>query len=350
MKRRDFLIMLSMLFGSLLFKGCDRNKTKRRFEEMVNKLSSSRSFEFEPSYVKLYKSGELKRRAEILLKTLDNCKLCPRECGANRISGELGTCRAPFDVYISSFHPHFGEEPPLVGSNGSGTIFFTHCSLRCVFCFNYEISHLGDGYRVSFERLAEIMLILQNQKGCHNINLVTPTHYMPQILMAIDIAASRGLSIPIVYNTSGWEKTEMLRFLDGVVDIYLPDFKYFDPQMAKRYSSGAESYPEITKKALIEMHRQVGLLRKDKKGVAIRGLMIRHLVMPNNVSGSKDVLKWIRENLSEETYINIMSQYTPVFKAKEYKEIARRITPEEYYDVVEEALRLGFKNLEIQGM
>lgn len=349
MNRREFIISVSGFILSMTLGGCETRKAKRSFEEMADKISKT-SNESEPSYIRLYKRGELRKRAEELLKSLKECRLCPRDCGVNRISGELGTCRAPYDVYISSFHPHFGEEPPLVGTNGSGTIFFTHCSLRCVFCINYEISHLGEGYKVSFEELAKAMLILQKQKGCHNINVVTPTHYMPHILMALDIAASKGLSIPIVYNTCGWEKVEILKYLDGVVDIYLPDFKYYNPDMAKKYSAGASDYPDVTKNALLEMHRQVGVLKTNHRGIAQRGLMIRHLVMPNNVSGSKDVLKWISENLPKDTYINIMSQYTPVYKAKDYPEIARRITRSEYFEVVDEAKRLGFTNLEIQGM
>jgi len=306
--------------------------------------------ESEPSYIKLHRSGELRKRAEELLKSLKECRLCPRDCGADRVSGEFGVCRAPFDVYISSFHPHFGEEPPLVGSNGSGTIFFTHCSLRCVFCINYEISHLGEGYKVSYEELARAMLILQKQKGCHNINVVTPTHYMPHILMALDIAVSKGLSVPVVYNTCGYEKIEFLKYLDGVVDIYLPDFKYFSSEMAKKYSAGASDYPEITKKAFLEMHRQVGVLKTSQRGIALRGLMVRHLVMPNNVSGSIEFLRWMSKNLPPDTYINIMSQYMPVYKAKDFPEIARRINRKEYSEVVDEAKRLGFTNLEIQGM
>ncbi|MCX7944618.1 MAG: radical SAM protein [Deltaproteobacteria bacterium] len=317
---------------------------------MVENINSANAKDFEPAYIKLHKSGELRRRAEELLKSLKECRLCPRDCGVDRRSGKVGVCRAPYDVFISSFHPHFGEEPPLVGSYGSGTIFFTHCSLRCVFCINYEISHLGEGYKISFEELAKAMLILQKQKGCHNINVVTPTHYMPHILMALDIAASKGLSIPIVYNTCGWEKVEILKYLDGVVDIYLPDFKYYNSEMSNKYSAGAADYPDVTKKAILEMHRQVGVLKMNHRGIAQRGLMIRHLVMPNNVSGSKDVLRWISENLPKDTYINIMSQYTPLFKAKDYPEINRRITRAEYFDVVEEAKRLGFSNLEIQGM
>ncbi|MGC9043962.1 MAG: radical SAM protein [Myxococcota bacterium] len=317
---------------------------------MAEDMSKYTDNKFEAAYIGLHKRGELRKRADYLLDSLKECRLCPRECGVDRRNGEYGICRAPYDVYISASHPHFGEEAPLVGRSGSGTIFFTHCSLRCVFCINYEISHLGEGYKVSFEELARAMLILQKEKGCNNINLVTPSHYMPHILKAIDIAASRGLSVPIVYNTCGWEKVEILKYLDGVVDIYLPDFKYYDSNMSAKFSAGASNYPEITKEALIEMNRQVGVLKTSYGGIAIRGLMIRHLVMPNNVSGSKKVIRWIGKNLPKETYINIMSQYTPVFKAKDYKEIARRITREEYYEVVEEAKRCGLTNLEIQGM
>ncbi|MCM8785958.1 MAG: radical SAM protein [Candidatus Omnitrophica bacterium] len=302
---------------------------------------------FESAYLKLHKSGELKERAEQLWRLMERCSLCPRECGVNRIKREIGFCHASGkELVVSSYFPHFGEERGLVGKGGSGTIFFTYCNLRCIFCQNWEISHLGEGFRITIERLADIMLELQGM-GCHNINLVTPTHYSPHILKAIDIAAGKGLRLPIVYNTSGWEKIEILKFFDGVVDIYLPDFKYWDSQIAKKYSPGAENYPEITKKAILEMHRQVGVAKPAKDGIIYRGLMIRHLVMPNNVSGSEEILEWIVKNLPKDTYINIMAQYTPHYKAFDYSEIARRVTIEEYRKVVKKAKELGLTNLDI---
>ncbi|MEJ5197646.1 MAG: radical SAM protein [Anaerolineae bacterium] len=311
-------------------------------------MTTTRS-DFEPAYLKLHKTGELKKRADELWAIMESCQLCPRRCGVNRLQGASGFCRAPgATLVVSSFHPHFGEERPLVGIGGSGTIFLTHCNLRCVFCQNWEISQLGRGAAATVDDLAAMMLDLQRM-GCHNINLVTPTHYSPHIVKAIAIAAEGGLRLPIVYNTSGWERLEILRILDGIVDIYLPDFKYWDSAMAAKYSSGAESYPEVTKQAILEMHRQVGVARPPRDGIMRRGLMIRHLVMPNDVAGSERVMEWIAEHLPKDTYVNIMAQYSPLFKAYDYPEIARRITAEEYSSVVRRAQELGLTNLDIQG-
>ena len=304
---------------------------------------------FEPAYLKLHRTGELKKRAEKLWAIMESCRLCPRRCGANRHKGKRGVCRAPgMKLVISAAHPHFGEERPLVGKGGSGTIFLAHCNLRCAFCQNWEIAHLGRGAERSIDDFAGMMLRLQ-KIGCHNINLVTPTHYSAHILKAIDIAAGRGLRLPIVYNTSGWERLEILRLLDGVVDIYLPDFKYYDSDMSSKYSSGAESYPEITAKAILEMHRQVGVAKPAKGGIMQRGVMIRHLVMPNNTGGSENVMKWIAKNLPKDTYVNIMAQYNPQYKAYDYPEISRRITRKEYIKVVKKAKEMGLANLDIQG-
>jgi putative pyruvate formate lyase activating enzyme len=304
---------------------------------------------FEPAYLKLHKTGELKMRAEKLWAIMENCRLCPRRCEVNRHKGMSGVCQAPgATLVISAFHPHFGEERPLVGSGGSGTIFLTHCNLRCVFCQNWEIAQLGRGSERNIDDFARMMLKLQ-KIGCHNINLVTPTHYSAHILKAIDIAAKAGLRLPIVYNTSGWERLEILKFLDGVVDIYLPDFKYWDSDMSAKYSSEAESYPEITKEAILEMHRQVGVAKPAIDGIMQRGLMIRHLVMPNNTGGSENVMEWIAGNLPKDTYVNIMAQYNPVYKAYDYPKISRRITRKEYVNVVNKAKDLGLANLDIQG-
>jgi putative pyruvate formate lyase activating enzyme len=328
------------------------NQDKSDNEFMANINTNSPSYKnnpkFEPGYLKLHRSGELNKRAKKLWNIMKECSLCPRECGVDRISGDVGFCEASAQLEIASFHPHFGEERPLVGSGGSGTIFFTNCGLRCVFCINWEISQGGDGTVRSFDYLAHMMLRLQ-KIGCHNINVVTPTHYAPHILFALDKAAGRGLNLPIVYNTCGWEKLEILKVLDGVVDIYLPDFKYADREMAAKYSSDADTYPAITKEALLEMHRQVGVAKPAKNGLMQRGLMIRHLVMPNNVSGSKDVLKWISEHLPKDTYVNIMSQYRPMYRAFEFPEINRPITRKEYNEVVNYAKELGLTNLDIQG-
>jgi putative pyruvate formate lyase activating enzyme len=321
---------------------------------------------FEPGYVKLHRKGELKKRGEALWSRMSPCKLCPRSCGVDRLEGEKGFCQAPSELVISSHHPHFGEEPPLVGRGGSGTVFFSHCALRCVFCINYEISLLGQGSPASIEDLARMMLRLQSI-GCVNINVVTPTHYSPHIVLALDIAAGRGLRLPLVYNTCGWEQLEILRILDGVVDIYLPDFKYASGEMAVKYStcvppdtrfleseagarySATDIYPELTKMALLEMHRQVGVARPGADGLVRRGLMIRHLVMPNNVGGSKEVLRWIAASLPKDTYVNVMSQYTPMYRAHEFPDINRGITRAEYREAVEAAREAGLTNLDVQG-
>ena len=280
---------------------------------------------------------------------MEKCQLCPRICAVNRHKGETGFCGAPgVRLFVSSFHAHFGEERPLVGRGGSGTIFFTHCGLRCAFCQNWDISHLGRGSASSIDGLAEMMLHLQ-ARGAHNINLVTPTHYLAHILKALDIAAAAGLRLPIVYNTSGWERLEILRILDGIVDIYLPDFKYWDSQMSAKYSSGAESYPEVTREAILEMQRQVGAAKPAKDGIVYRGLMIRVLVMPDSVSGSEEVIEWIAENLPKDTYVNIMAQYSPQYKAYDYPEISRRLTAEEYKRVVNRAKESGLTNLDFRG-
>ncbi|MHC4738469.1 MAG: radical SAM protein [Planctomycetota bacterium] len=300
---------------------------------------------FEPAYLRLHRSGELKKRGEELWEIMRSCKLCPRMCRVNKLAGDKGFCQASSQLEISSYHPHFGEERPLVGKGGSGTIFLTNCGLRCVFCINWEISQGGQGQDRSIEEMAEMMLHLQ-KIGCHNINVVTPTHYSPHIVLAIDIAAGRGLRLPLVYNTCGWERLEILKKLDGIVDIYLPDFKYSDGRMAAKYSSSAESYPEITQVALLEMHRQVGVAKPAGDGLMYRGLMIRHLVMPNGVSGTKEVIEWIAQNLPKDTYVNIMSQYMPLYKASEYPEISRRITRREYEQAIEWAKEAGLTNLD----
>lgn len=304
---------------------------------------------YEPSYLRLHRTGELRKRAEALWSMMSSCRLCPRECGVNRLRGERGFCGASSELYISSFHAHFGEERPLVGHGGSGTIFMTHCGLRCVFCINWDIAQAGNGSLTTIQRFAEMMCNLQ-RRGCPNINIVTPTHYSAHVVHALDIAARRGLRIPLVYNTHGWERLEVLRLLDGVVDIYLPDFKYFHPNMAARYSSGAQTYPEITKRALLEMNRQVGVAVPASDGIMYRGLMIRHLVMPNNVSGTREVMRWIAQHLPVNTYVNIMSQYRPAYRASEFPAIARRITREEYENAVRYARDAGLTNLDIQGM
>lgn len=317
-----------------------------------NSVSEEASFmvsEFEPAYLKLHRSGELKERAQLLWKMMENCQICPRQCAAERLKGKSGFCGVRgMELVISSYHPHFGEERPLVGSRGSGTIFFSHCNLKCVFCQNWDISYLGRGFVRTIDELADMMLHLQ-RIGCHNINLVTPTHYSAHILKALDIAAGKGLRLPVVYNTSGWERLEIIKIFDGIFDIYLPDFKFWDSEMAAKYSTGAGSYPEVTKKAILEMQRQVGVAKTAEDGVIYRGLMIRVLVMPDNVSGSERVIEWIAENLPKDTYINIMAQYSPQHKAYNYPRISRRVTAQEYDRVVRRAKELGLTNLDIRG-
>lgn len=303
--------------------------------------------DFEPAYLKLHKSGELRSRGERLWGIMESCELCPRRCKVNRLSGKEGFCRASSQLEISSYNPHFGEERPLVGTHGSGTIFFTNCGLRCVFCINWQISHEGIGEARGIDDLAGMMLALQ-AGGCHNINVVTPTHYSPHIILAIDKAAAKGLKLPLVYNTCGWERQEILKLLDGIVDIYLPDFKYASGDMAAKYSAEARTYPEVTKKALLEMHRQVGTAKAAEDGVIYRGLMMRHLVMPSGVSGTREVIEWIAKNLPKDTYLNLMSQYQPCYEAADYPEISRRITRQEYSDAAHRAREAGLTNLHLQ--
>ncbi len=349
--RRKFVGRLCLLAPAIA--ACPFSSGFSMTEESVNH-SIMNSYpesgnDYIPGYVSLHQSGVLKARAEVLNSYLTNCRLCPRECEKDRTRRQTGECQATDRLKISSFHPHHGEEKPLSGTRGSGTIFFSHCNMLCVFCLNWEISQGGFGEMSSVNELANMMLALQRNR-CHNINLVTPTHYSPQIVSALDIAARRGLQLPLVWNTSGWEKLDILQLLDGVVDIYLADFKYTDPKLAGKYSIGAHTYPEDTKTALLEMHRQTGVARPDPEtGLMKRGLMIRHLVMPNNVSGSVEAMKWIAQNLPADTYVNIMAQYNPVFMAHKYPEINRRITVREYSDVVNAAMKAGLKNLDIQG-
>lgn len=292
----------------------------------------------------------LSDKAEELYSILENCELCPHRCRVNRRHGEKGICRAPDKAVVCSYQPHFGEERPLVGSNGSGTIFFSHCTLRCVFCQNYDIAHEGMGTEVSDEELADMMLHLQ-KKGCHNINLVTPTHVLPNIINAARIAYKKGLSLPLCYNTNGYDRAEIIKLLDGVVDIYLPDMKFMDDSRAEGFfMTEAPDYTSMAQEALLEMHRQVGHLATDYRGVALSGLMIRHLVMPNRLSGTREFVYWVAENLSTETYVNIMAQYRPEFKAFAHDEISRTITHEEFVEAVEWAMEAGLTNLDGDSM
>ncbi len=297
-----------------------------------------------PSYLELHARGELARRALQLAGMYRDCRLCPRDCRVDRARGELGFCRASDEVKVSGFFAHFGEEPPLVGWNGSGTIFFSHCGLRCVYCQNHHISFRGDGEYATSRELAEMMMRLQGA-DCHNINLVTPTHYLPGILAALDLAVPMGFRLPLVYNTSGYEKLEILGCLEGIIDIYMPDFKYWEPKEAARYSNGADDYPEFARAALLEMHRQVGDLEVDGHGIAKRGLIIRHLVLPGGVAGSREVLRFIAEEVSPGSYVNIMAQYRPEHEAFKHPVIARRITAGESKEALEWAKGFGIGHL-----
>lgn len=297
-----------------------------------------------PSYLELYRSGELEDRAARARAMLEDCQLCPHRCRVNRIQGKTGQCRTAAQAIVSSYSPHFGEEKPLVGTHGSGTIFFSYCNLRCVFCQNYTISQRGEGEPVDAKVLSGMMLSLE-QRGCHNINLVTPTHVVPQILSALVIAADKGLSIPLVYNCGGYELVETLKLLDGVVDIYMPDMKYSDEPYGRAFS-GAKNYPEVNRKAMKEMHRQVSDLRLDSRGVAIKGLLVRHLVMPNNIAGTKGVAGFLAAEISKDTYLNVMDQYRPAHRAHEIPRIARPLHREEYLDAVKIATECGLERLD----
>lgn len=299
---------------------------------------------FAPSYIALWEKGELGRRVEKAWSILENCNLCPRNCKKNRLKGEKGTCKVGYLPYVSSFHPHFGEESPLVGKNGSGTIFLTSCNLLCIYCQNYTISHLMEGEECSFEELARMIISLQ-KRGCHNINFVTPTHQVLQILRSLEIAIPMGLEVPLVYNSSGYDSIETLKILDGIFDIYMPDIKYMDPEPAKKYSN-AEDYPEIVKEAIKEMHRQVGDLIINEEGIAERGLIVRHLVLPNGLAGTKEAMRFIAEEISKNTYVNIMDQYYPCYKAFDHIPISRRINYKEFEEAINLAKEAGLKRLD----
>ncbi|RKY28775.1 MAG: radical SAM protein [Candidatus Omnitrophota bacterium] len=295
---------------------------------------------FIPSYLKL-SSSSLENIKNSLLELLRECIVCPRNCKVNRFGGEKGFCRTARFSLVSTFNLHFGEEPELVGRGGSGTIFFSFCNLACQFCQNYTISHLGEGEETDSEKLAKIILYLQSQ-GAHNINLVSPTHVLPQIVEALIIARDRGLRLPLVYNSGGYDSKQVLKIAEGVFDIYMPDMKYSDNELAKKYSL-VEDYWEVCQEAVLEMYRQVGDLVIDSQGVAQRGLIIRHLVLPNNISGSFKVIDFIAEKISKDTYLNIMDQYWPCYKAYNFSELSRRITLKEYKEVVNYALKRGLR-------
>jgi putative pyruvate formate lyase activating enzyme len=299
---------------------------------------------FIPSYIEAQRKGKLAESIKKAYKILENCRLCPRECEVNRLEDEKGICRTGRSAMVSSFNPHFGEEDPLVGTNGSGTIFMTNCNLLCVFCQNWEISHLGQGSEVTSKTLAGMMLNLQRQ-GCHNINFVTPTHVVPQILNALPYAIEGGLNVPLVYNTGGYDAVESLKLLEGIFDIYMPDFKFWDPEMARKYLK-AQDYPERAREALKEMHRQVGDLTLDENGIALRGILLRHLVIPGGVAGTRDIMRFIAKEISPNTYVNIMDQYRPCGYAYKYPPLDRGIAHDEYDEALRAAREEGITRLD----
>jgi putative pyruvate formate lyase activating enzyme len=292
----------------------------------------------DPSYVDLVNAGQLEKRKEQLYEILESCKLCARKCAVNRMKGQIGFCRSDDKLKISSFGPHFGEEVELVGRGGSGTIFLTNCNLGCIYCQNFDISHLGRGTETTPENLANTLLYLQNI-GCHNINFVTPSHFIPQIVDAVNQAAAKGLRLPLVFNCGGYENVDIIRMLDGIFDIYMPDIKYSDYRPAEKYSS-AKDYFAVVREAVLEMYKQVGNL-KLSDGIATRGLLVRHLVLPNDLAGSYKVLEFLASQISQDTYVNIMDQYRPVFRASEFEELNRRVTLSEFRDVLTMARGLG---------
>jgi putative pyruvate formate lyase activating enzyme len=298
---------------------------------------------FEPSYKSIYQKGELDLRIKEIAKIYKQCTLCPHECKTDRSNDNSGNCGSGMLPVVSSASPHYGEEPPLVGYHGSGTIFFTNCNLHCIYCQNYDISQMHAGQEISYADLADIMIALQN-RGCHNINFVTPTHMIYPILKALKIAIEKGLDIPLVYNSGGYDSVKTLRLLNGIIDIYMPDIKYFNEYTGSELSK-AKSYPQMSQKAISEMHRQVGDLMLDENGIAYRGLLIRHLVLPSHTDESKEIVKFVL-NLSENTYLNIMDQYRPEYRAFEDSTLTRRITSEEYREVVNYAKELGLKRYE----
>ncbi len=294
---------------------------------------------FQPGYINLHRTGKLQERIENARELLQECQICPRRCKVNRLEGKVGVCKIGSLPKVSSYNPHFGEEPPLVGTHGSGTIFITSCNLGCVFCQNYDISHIGKGYEISTQRFAHMMVELQSM-GCHNINFVTPTHVVPQILEALPIAINEGLKIPLVYNTGGYDLVETLQLLEGVFDIYMPDFKFSDDDVAA-WLCKARDYPQVAMKAIKEMHRQVGDLVVDAHGIAERGLIVRHLVMPNGLAGTHKAMQFLARKISPNTYVNIMDQYHPCALACKYPEINRRISVEEFENALHIAREEG---------
>jgi len=299
-----------------------------------------------PSYLKTFQDSALSKRIKEAYKSLENCQICPRKCGVNRLNGEKGFCRVGINPVVCSYMPHHGEEPPISGNKGSGTIFFSYCNLKCVYCQNYQFSQEEEGQEISVEKLCEYMLSLQDL-DCHNINLVTPTHFMPQIIKALALAIPKGLEIPLVYNTSGYELPQIIKMLDGIIDIYLADMRYADNKNSLKYSQ-APDYPFYNQEAVKEMYKQVGESEFDNNGVIKKGLIIRHLVLPENISGTEKITQFISESLSKKVYISLMSQYQPYYKVHRYPELSRRITQEEYQEAMSCLNKYGLENGWIQ--
>jgi putative pyruvate formate lyase activating enzyme len=299
---------------------------------------------FEPSYLGMLKQGTFRERVRLGREMLYDCCACPRACHVNRIEGETGFCGVGAAAMVSSANPHFGEESPLVGTGGSGTIFLTSCNLKCVFCQNYEISHLMEGQDMDTPTLGALMLGLQ-RLGCHNINFVTPSHVVPQLLDAVYWAAQNGLRVPLVYNTGGYDSLETLKLLDGIVDIYMPDLKFMDAEISRELMN-APDYPEVVRMAIVEMHRQVGDLVTDEHGIARRGLLVRHLVMPDDMAGTREAMRFLAREVSRNTYVNIMDQYRPCGKAYDYEKLDRSVTREEYERAKDAARDEGIERLD----
>ena len=301
---------------------------------------------WEPAYLETHRQGLLQQKIQAASEILSQCHLCPHNCLVNRHHGERGLCRTGDQAIVSSYGPHFGEEDPLVGEHGSGTIFFTHCNLYCIFCQNYEISHGGEGEEISAADLAAMMLFLQ-KKGCHNINFVTPSHQVAQILEALPQAIEGGLRVPLVYNTGGYDALEALQLLDGVIDIYMPDFKFWDPEVAVEVCE-APDYPEIARQALKEMHRQVGDLVLDNAGVARRGLLVRHLVLPDGLAGTREVMEFLAREISPYTYVNVMGQYRPCGRAQDHPSLRKFLSSREHEEAQKLAQDAGLTRLDVR--
>jgi putative pyruvate formate lyase activating enzyme len=343
------LSKLCWIFDLILIIGCSNPASQKETEELQKSIElqdydENSKITGSPNYVDLQKSGELKKRGEELWQRMYNCDLCPQKCNANRITGERGICGANSDLEIAAYGAHFGEEPAFVGTGGTGRIFFTHCPLRCVYCINAKVSQEGYGEKYKIEDLADMMLALQND-ACENICLVTPTQYTPHILLALDIAIEKGLRLPIIYNTSAYENPEILKYFDGIVDIYLTDLKFGCNKTAGKFTANAYNYVDSAFCSLIEMQKQVGKAKLDSStGLWTKGLIIRHLVMPNNVSCSEEIIRWISENLPKDTYLTIMPNYEPLYKAKKYPDIDRRTNIDEYNEVLNFAKQYGLTN------